>query len=159
MPIGGVEMNQIYHVRLEPEERRAIQEICDEEGTPKSIRKRCKVLLNADENAGQPPTQKEISIRCGVSETTVGEVCKNFDTQGMDYCLRRRKHATPPNPPIVTGEKEARIVALACGEAPAGRSRWTVRLLTEKVVELGIMDKVSHETIRNTLKKRNLSLT
>jgi len=77
----------------------------------------------------------------------------------VEYSLRRRIHEKPPRAAIVTGEKEARIVSMACGAAPEGRTRWTVRLLAEKVVELGIMEKVSHETIRATLKKRNLSLT
>lgn len=152
-------MKQKYHVRLTAKERKTAQEIMAGEKTSKTVRKRCNVLLQADESAGKPPTQEEIAIRCGVSDVTVYTVIKEYDTQGIEYCLRKRIHAMPPNPPIVTGEKEARIVALACGEAPEGRSRWTVRLLAEKVVELGIMASVSHETIRTTLKKRNLDLT
>lgn len=151
-------MNRKYHVKLSTGERNSIQEIMDDQATSTIRRKRCNILLHADERAGKPPTQEEISIRCGVSDVTVYKVIKEYDTQGMEYCLRRRTHATPPNPPIVTGEKEARIVALACGSAPEGRARWTVRLLAEKVIELGIMETVSHETIRTTLKKRSLSL-
>ena len=152
-------MNQKYHVRLSADERKIAREIMGGEKTSKTVRKRCHVLLQADESAGKPATQEEIAMRCGVSNVTVYTVIKEYDTQGIAYCLRKRIHATPPNPPIVTGEKEARIVALACGEAPEGRSRWTVRLLAEKVVELGIMEAVSHETIRTTLKKRNSNLT
>ena len=152
-------MNRKYHVRLSEKERRYVQEIKNEEATPESIRKRCDVLLQADESVGKPATQEEISIRCGVCDITVYTVVKDCDTQGVEYCLRRRKHEKPPRAAIVTGEKEARIVAMACGAAPEGRSRWTVRLLAEKVVELGVMEAVSHETIRTTLKKRNLSLT
>lgn len=151
-------MNRKYHVKLSEEERKTIQERINDEGISSIVRKRCNVLLHADENAGEPPTQEEISIRCGVSDVTVYTVIKEYDTQGIEYCLRKRVHRAPPNPPIVTGEKEARIIALACGSAPEGRARWTVRLLAEKVVELGIMETVSHETIRNTLKKQNLSL-
>jgi len=152
-------MRRKYHVELSTEDRKAIQGIQNGEKTPESIRKRCSILLQADEGAGSPGTQSEISVRCAVSVSKVYKVVKDYDTQGMEYCLRRRTHAAPPNPPIVTGEKEARIIALACGAAPDGRSRWSVRLLAEKVVELGIMETVSHETIRNTLKKRSLSLT
>jgi transposase len=148
-----------YHVNLNEEERCAIQGKMNSEETAATVRKRCNILLHADESAGKPPTQEEISVRCGVSDVTVYTTIKEYDTQGMEYCLRKRIHKTPPNPPIVTGEKEARIVALACGKAPEGRSRWTVRLLAEKVIELGIMETVSHETIRNTLKKHSSSLT
>jgi len=152
-------MKRKYEVRMSETERKMVQETLSEKKTPKSIRKRCSVLLLADENVGKPPTQEEISIRCGVCDVTVYILIKECATQGVEHVLRRRVHEKPPRASIVTGEKEARIVTLACGAAPEGRSRWTVRLLAEKVVELGIMEAVSHETIRATLKKRNLSLT
>ena len=152
-------MNRKYHIRLSEAERMAIQKVMTTQKTPESIRKRCNVLLQMDESAGKPATQDETAVRCGVSNVTVYHVIQDCAVYGVDYCLRRRKHKVPPNPPIVTGEKEARIIALACGPAPEGRSRWTVRLLAEKVVELKIMDAVSHETIRTTLKKQSLSLT
>jgi len=151
-------MNRKYHVKLKQNEREEIQDRMNRKETSATLRKRCNILLYADENAGKPPTQEEISVRCGVSDVTVYTTIKEYATHGIEYCLRKRIHKVPPNPPIVTGEKEARIVALACGAAPKGRSRWTVRLLAEKVVELGIMETVSHETIRTTLKKQNLSL-
>lgn len=152
-------MNRKYHVRLSEKERAKIQEHLNSRETPQGIRKRCSVLLQADESIGKPLSYEEMSQRIGVSDVTVYNVIKEYATQGLLYSLRRRHPATPPNPPIVSGEKEARIVALACGAAPEGRTRWTVRLLAEKVVELGIMEAVSHETIRTTLKKRNLNLT
>lgn len=136
-------MNRKYHVKLSEEECKTIQERMNHERTSTIVRKRCSVLLDADENAGEPPTQEEISI---MSDVTVHTVIKEYDTQGIAYCLRERVHRTPPNPPIITGEKETRIAALACGSAPEGRARRTVRLLAEKVVELGIMETVSHET-------------
>ena len=151
-------MNKKYHVRLSEQERAKVEEVQMQATTPKSIRKRCNVLLLADESVGKPPKQEEIAKRCGVSDVTVFQLVKEYALEGVDHCLRRREHKSPPNPPIVTGEKEARIIALACGTPPAGFSRWTVRLLTEKVIELSIMPAVSRETIRRTLKKRNLSL-
>lgn len=152
-------MNRKYHVKLTAKERKELQTMIHDVKTPKSIRNRCHVLLLADENVGKPPIQQEISVRCGVSDVTVYKLIKDYYTQGMGHCLRKRKHVKPPNPPIVSGEIEARIVALACGSSPEGRTRWTVRLLAEKVVELGIMERVSYETIRTTLKKRSSSLT
>lgn len=150
-------MNRKYHVKLTDRERKEIQKVLNEAMTPKNIRKRCNVLLQADETAGKVPTQEEISVRCGVSDVTVYKLVKEYATQGLASCLRRRTHKTPPNPPIVTGEKEARIIALACSEPPEGYARWSIRLLRDKVVELQICESIGRETIRNTLKKHNLS--
>ena len=113
-------MNKKYHVRLSESERKTVQEEMGEGKTPKTIRKRCNILLQADETLGKPATQEEISKRCGVSDVTVYQTVKDYDTQGLAYVLRRREHEQPPRKRIVTGEKEARIVALACGEAPRG---------------------------------------
>lgn len=144
-------MNRKYHVVLSDSERVEVQRMLNEAGTPKNIRKRCNVLLMADEAIGKIPTQEEIARRCGVSDVTVYKVIKEYDTQGLAVCLRRRVHKRPPRSPIVTGEKEARIVALACSEPPEGYARWTVRLLTEKVIALEILPSVGRETIRTTL--------
>jgi hypothetical protein len=73
--------------------------------------------------------------------------------------LSFKKRENPTNPPIVTGEKEARLIALACGTPPEGYSRWTVRLLADKAVELDIFPHISRETIRTVLKKQSLNLT
>lgn len=145
-------MNRKYHVELSARERAETQKALNEATTPKNIRKRCSVLLMADESVGKVPTQEEIAVRCAVSDVTVYKLVKEYATQGLTSCLRRRTHKTPPNPPIVTGEKEARIIALACSEPPDGYARWSVRLLRDKVVELQIVDAIGRETIRTTLK-------
>jgi len=90
---------------------------------------------------------------------SIWQTAKDFCENGIEQALSFQKPENPPHPPIVTGEKEARIIALACGEPPIGFSRWTVRLLTEKIVELSILPSASRETVRRTLKKLNLSLT
>lgn len=151
-------MNRKYHVKLNKQERAEIQKVLNEAITPKNIRKRCNVLLMADETVGKAPTQEEIAVRCGVSDVTVYKLVKGYATEGLASCLRRRTHKTPPNPPIVTGEKEARIIALACSDPPEGYARWSIRLLRDKVVELQIVDTIGRETIRTALKKHNLSL-
>jgi len=148
-----------YRVELNGEERKTIMETSEAADTPKTIRKRCNTLLLADEVPGSVITQEEIAFRVGVSDVNVYQTVKDYCLYGLDYVLRRRTHAKPPRKPIVTGEKEARIIALACGEAPEGYARWTVRLLTEKVIELEILPMGSRETVRRTLKKLNLSLT
>jgi transposase len=150
-------MNKKYVVSLMASERKRIQDMANAKTISTTIRKRANILLLADERAGKPMKQKEISVRCGVSGVTVFHTLKEYCTYGLDYTLKfKRTKAT--NPPIVTGEAEARILALACGEPPQGFSRWTVRLLTERIVELEILEHVSRETVRGTLKKLNLSL-
>jgi transposase len=115
------------------------------------MKKRANILFMSDIGAGKPMVQSEIATRCGVSGVTVFNTLRDYCTEGLDYTLSfKRTKAT--NPAIVTGDIEARIVALACGKSPDGSTRWTVRLLTEKIVELNILDTVSRETVRTTLK-------
>lgn len=152
-------MNKKYRVRLSEAERTQAAEILNGSETSARYRKRANVLLMADESVGKPMTQEGIAVRCGVSDVTVYHTIRDYCERGIEYTLHFQRREKPPRPAIITGEKEARIIALACGEPPKGFSRWTVRLLTEKVVELSIMPDVSRETIRRVLKKRSLSLT
>jgi transposase len=152
-------MNKKYGVWLSEADRAQAAEILSGAKTSPRYRKRANVLLMADESVGKPMTQEEIAVRCGVSDVTVYHTIRDYYERGIDYTLHFQEREKAPRPAIITGEKEARIIALACGEPPKGFSRWTVRLLAEKVVELSIMPEVSRETIRRMLKKRSLSLT
>ena len=151
-------MNKKYGVRLRETEKEEVQRVLNGLGTTSRYRKRANILIMADESVGKPMTQEEIAARCGVSDVTVYHTIRDYCERGLEYTLHFQKREKPPRPAIVTGEKEARIIALACGKPPEGFSRWTVRLLTEKVVELSILPEASRETIRRTLKKRSLSL-
>jgi len=148
-------MNKKYDVNLTEETRNKILGKSNSKETSSTVRKRCNILLLSDESAGKPPSQEEIGIRCGVSDVTVYQTVKDYATLGIEYVLRRRVHEKPPRQPTITGEAEARIIALACSEPPVGYSRWTVRLLTQRVIELQILETVGRETIRTTLKKLN----
>ena len=152
-------MKKKYIVNLSKDERKKLFETLDEQETPKTIRKRCSILLLADTSVGKVSTQEEIAVRCGVSDVCVYQTVKDYYLQGLDYVLRRRIHENPPRKPVVDGESEARIIALACGEPPEGFSRWTVRLLTKRVVDLEIVPSIGRETVRTTLKKHNSNLT
>ena len=151
-------MSRKYKIELTAETREKIQSILNSNTVPKVIKKRANILLQSDTSVGKPMTQAEIALRCGVSDVTVYNTVRDYCTYGLEYTLTfKRTKAT--NPPIVTGDIEARIIALACGEAPDGSARWTIRLLTERIIALGIIDEISRETVRTTLKKHNLSLT
>ena len=96
----------------------------------------------------------------GLSRQAIYDIRKDFlAAPSIGEFLTRKKRETPPVPAKVTGEVEARIIALACTKAPEGFARWTVRLLAGKAVELGFVDSLSHMTVERLLKKRNISLT
>jgi transposase len=113
------------------------------------------ILLCADERGGKRLTEKEIANRFSVHVRTVHAIRKTYSVSGVDAALGRKKRLTPPIAPKITGEVEARIIALSCSSPPEGRSRWTLRLLAEKVVELQILESISHESVYRTLKKTN----
>ena len=139
-----------YEVKLSDEEKKRLNEMIRKGKHPAQQLTRAHILLALDEGkTGSEITQR---YRCGSSLVTT--VAKQYTQEGIDRVLTRKIRETPPIPPIATGEIEARIIALACGEPPEGRIRWTLRLLEEKVVELGIAPKISDTTIREILKKR-----
>ena len=150
-------MRKKYFVQLSEKEREYAQQIIASRKHSNNLKKRANVLLMRDEKVGRPATQEEIAKRCGVSDVTVYHTVRDYCEHGIEYALTARRSEKPPRPAIVDGESEARIIALACSEAPAGFSRWTVRLLTEKIVELQIVPNISRETVRRTLKKHNLN--
>jgi hypothetical protein len=152
-------MKKKYRVELTNGERTYAHDVLDKKETATGFRKRASILIMLDEGVGKPESHEMIAARCSVSTVTVWQVAKDYYEHGIEHTLEFQRPENPPRPAIVTGEKEARIVALACGEPPTGYSRWTVRLLTEKVVELSILPTASRETIRRTLKKLNLDLT
>ncbi len=119
-----------------------------------------RALLLVDQGEHGPhSTEETVCIATGLSPKSIERLKKRFVEEGLEASLQHKKRETPPNPIKFDGKFEAHLIALACSDPPGGRSRWTVRLLAEKVVELNIVDQVSPMTIHNTLKKTNFSLT
>ena len=145
-------------ITLTPTERAYAQKKVTDKVTAKTFKKRAQVILLLDTNVGEPETHDKIGKRVRVTRQAINTIVKAYHEEGLEACLRFKTPEEPNRKPIVTGEMEARIVAVACGEAPEGFGRWTVRSLTRKV-ELEIAPGISRETVRRTLKKRNLSLT
>ena len=148
-----------YRVRLSEQERKALEKIVKTGKHAAQKIVRAKVLLHLDENHGPVGNQERIARRCEVSTALIYKVSKQYVEEGLEVALERKKRETPPIQPIVTGEVEARIIALSCSEPPVGYSRWTLRLLEKKTVELGIVPAISDNTIGRLLKKLHLSLT
>ena len=145
-------MNKKYIVRLSDSERQECTKVVRELKGSSQKARRAQILLKADAD-GPAWTDDKISEAFGCRVRTVEDVRKRFVTEGFQRALEREKRLTPPTPPILDGEAEAKVIAMRLGKPPAGYGRWTLRLLAEQVVELEIVDSISHETIRTTLKK------
>jgi hypothetical protein len=150
-----------YIVKLTNEERTKLKDILNKGTHPAKQVKRAKILLALDQLSRYQkgpkrkymPTQEGIAEQCDVSTMTVYLISKQFVEEGFELTINRKKRETPPITPIINGETEARIIALACSNPPEGYKRWTLRLLESKVVELEIMERVSDTTIGRVLKK------
>ena len=119
---------------------------------------RARILLKADESEFGPAyADKQIEEAVEVSIPTIERTRKTFVLQGLMAALNAKQRSDTPNLKM-DGEKEAHLIALVCSDPPEGRSRWTLRLLAEKMVELEHVSSISHETIRQVLKKTNLDL-
>jgi transposase len=114
----------------------------------------CYLLLKADcSDLGPAWSDEQISVALDLGPITVHRVRRSFVEGGLEGVLVRRP--LPRRPRMLDGEQEARLIAMACSSPPAGRRRWTLRLLADRMVELGHIGSVSHETIRRTLQKTN----
>ncbi|MCD7856335.1 MAG: helix-turn-helix domain-containing protein [Clostridiales bacterium] len=121
---------------------------------------RARVLLMLDRTGKSDHVRyKRVAEALEISVQAVYNMRDDYlEKQDILAYLTRKKRETPPVPPKVTGELEAKVIALACSEPPEGYARWTLRLLSSRVVELGYIDSISYGTVRNILKKRNISL-
>src|SRR4051812_28834357 len=146
-----------YKVTLEPDERGALEKLISRgKGAARRLA-HARILLHADQGEGMPGRiDAEIAKAVGVSVATIERVRQRFVEEGLEAALSPR----PPQrlyPRKLDGEAEARLIALACGPPPEGRARWTLRMLAERMVVLGHVETVSHETVRTTLQQTNSS--
>ena len=151
MPENGIKK---YVVRLSAQERQTLQAIVHKGTHPASLVMKARILLNADSSEdGEGWGDERIVAAFDTSLTTVHRTRQRLAEEGFDAVLQRRQRERPSVPRIFDGEKEARLITLACSKPPAGHARWSLRLLEEKVVEPGIVERASDNTIGRTLKK------
>ena len=113
-----------------------------------------RILLKADDADGGPAWRDaDIALALDVSVCTVERVRERFVELGLEAALARKPQDRPSRLPVFDGDAEARLIALACSHPPEGRARWTLRLLADRLVELEVVEAVSYETVRQTLKK------
>ena len=143
-----------YIVRLEAEERERLQRLV---GTGKAAAYKIRhatILLAVDESKlGAKLTDKQVARTLGVSVRSIENLRQRFVEQGLEACMQRKQQVRPSVERMFDGEKEAKLIAVACGPAPEGRERWTLELLADRVVRLRIVDRCSTETVRRTLQK------
>jgi transposase len=148
---------KVYRVRLEPHEREHLEKLLSKGKAAARTLTHARILLKADEGEAGPRLSDEaIAHALDVNPSTVERVRIRCVEEGFEAALRPRpSHQLHPRK--LDGAQEAHLVALACSPPPTGRARWTLRLLADRVVELEIADAISHETVRQTLKKTNSS--
>jgi transposase len=140
-------------VKLNPKERKELKQFISK-GTEKARKiTRCRILLMADERK----TDTHIMKTLEVARNTVRTVRSRYVREGLESSINERPR--PGAPKKFTGRQRAKITAIACSGPPEGRSRWTLRLIADKVIELKMADDISHQTVKRILKKTNSSLT
>jgi transposase len=138
---------KMYHVNLNDEERQTLLEMTRKGEIKARKFKRAMILLKADEGL----TDQQIMAAVNVSRPCVERVRKRFVADGIERALN--EDPRPGQKRKLDGRAEATLVAIACSNAPKGHEHWTLRLLADKLVQLGVVDSISHETVRRTLKK------
>jgi transposase len=149
-----------YKVTLTPEERQQLHDLTHAGKAAAKKLTHARILLQADvADGGLAWPDERIAQALDVSTDTIGRVRQRFVEQGLEAALARKKQDRPSRERTLDGRAEARLIALACSTPPVGRKAWTLRLLADKLVELEIVESISHETVRRALKKTNSSRT
>ncbi len=147
-----------YLVNLSREERDILTKTIKSGSGTARMFTRARILLKADQGDHGPNwSDEQISDALDVTIQTIERVRKQFVEEGFETVLARRQYTQKVSRKKIDGNVEAHLIALSCSEPPKGYVRWTLRLLADKVVELGYVETISHEAIRQTLKKTKLS--
>ncbi len=148
-------MKKKYPVILSETEREQLKQLIAAGTAPARKLTHARILLKADQSPEGPGwVDEQVAEAVETSQPTVCRVRKQYFEEGLQAALNRR----PPNREYhrkLDGEQEARLIALACSEPPEGQARWSLRLLADKMVELEVVDDLSYQTVRRTLKKTN----
>ena len=143
-----------YIVRLSCGERRDLKKLTSTGKAAAHRITRARILLLADEGSeGSAWKDEQVAEAVDMTVQAVEKIRKRFVTEGLEAAVNRKKQAYPSRPRLLDGRQEAKLVAVCCSAPPEGRSRWTLQLLADQMVALEIVDSISRETVRQTLKK------
>ena len=145
-----------YKVTLAEEERVMLSDIVNKGKRRQITRLHSQILLNIDQNKEEKATDVVIAKILNISVDTIERTRKIFVEEGLEAAINRKKQINRKARKL-DGVKEANLIKIACSEAPDGASRWTLQLMADKLVELNIVDSIAKETVRQSLKKMNLS--
>ena len=149
---GRFEMEKRYRVVLSLAEREELRLLVSRGKSAARKQTRARILLMCDESTGERRTDMEVAGALSAGRATVERVRRRCVEEGLESALNPRKQLRRRRK-VLDGEAEARLVAIACGEPPEGRARWTLRLLADRLAELEVVESVGTETVRQTLKK------
>ena len=143
-----------YVVELTTEEQQVLMQLVSKGKAAARKITHARVLLQANESKNGPAwTDNQISDAFSLHTNTIHDIRRRFVEDGLQAALVRKKQERPSRKRIVDGEVEARLIALRCGQPPQGKGRWNLRLLADRLVALEIVPDISHETVRQALKK------
>jgi hypothetical protein len=147
-------------VMLSESQRKELEKYANTGVHSAKLIKRAKTILSLDRsNKVDHLRINRICEQVGISREGLNEIRKDYlASESIETFLRRKKRETPPVEPKITGDVEARIIALACSEVPEGHAKWTLRFIAEKSVELGFVDELSHMSVGRVLKKHSINL-
>jgi transposase len=151
---------QEHRVELSEDQRKELTRIVvtTSKKVTTEAKTRAKVLLCLDETGESPQKPESAAAKCKIHRETVYSIRKQFAAEGLESAVYRKKRESPPVEPKVTGDVEAHIVAIACSAVPEGKSKWTLKMIADKIVMDGVVESIGKETVRRTLKKRGISL-
>ena len=147
-------MHKRYVIELTDEERSQLTQVIVKKGVAADKRVRAQILLKADAGVQGPAwIDQRIAEAYDVTSRTVQNVRRRCVEEGLQAAIHRKPQCRPSRQRLLDGEKEARLVAVCCSKVPEGSARWTLRMLADELVRLDIVDSISRETVRKTLKK------
>ena len=149
-----LDMSKHVTVRLTEEQRSRLLGLIHAGDAPARTQTRARVLLHTDRNQGLAQTDEAVAASCLCSKCTVGNVRRRFIAEGLDAALKDKP--LPGAKPKITGAVEAHLVTLCCSDPPQGQARWTLRLLADRLVELGLLESITPAAVHGRLKKTNL---
>ena len=148
-------MSKHIHISLTDDQRQHLDSLIRKGNAPARVQTRARILLLADRSQAHRCPHKAVAEATLTHPVTVGRLCRTFAEEGLEAALYDKPR--PGAAPKITGDIEAKLVTLACSDAPLGRARWTLRLLAEQMVELGYIDSISNQAIGQRLKKTKSS--
>jgi len=148
-------MGKHTHIELTEEQRAELEQLIRTGNAPARTNTRARILLLSDRSQGQKRTDQEVADAVLCSKSTVANVRRRFLSGGLSSALYDK--GWPGAKPKFDGEVEAKLTMLACSDPPEGAARWTLRLLADRMIELGYVDYISHVTVGELLKKTHSS--